>query len=298
MRNQDEVWINMRSRFVVKAFFLLVLCILFPCVSCREGEREEFVRIDAAQELDRLQKENETLIRENELMKNQNITESRLSGKIEYFYTRKDYEMAKSYLNVFMDFFPESPKVPVYRSYYENIRNVEAAAQERKFLDMQNLQVDNTGIWTVENFTDQNGNPTNRKFITTREMLSGTYSDVSFDAATFVADFIIVSKSNIALKIFERGNKEPVSGNAKTPIRYTIKATGADGKYFSFTARNTSDRIAFGNTASAKIHDMLIQGGTVSFTLTTTRDGCNVVYTFSIPNAQCYNTAFRLLNAK
>ncbi len=289
---------KMRNRFVGKAVFPLILCFLFPCFSCRDEEREEFVRIDAAQELDRLQKENETLIRENELMKNQNITESRLSGKIEYFYTRKDYEMAKSYLNVFMDLFPQSQKISIYHEYYGVIQEFEKDEEEKRLLDFQKLQADNTGIWTVENFTDQNGNPTDRKFITTREVLSGTYSDVSFDAATFSADFIIVSKSNFALRIFERGNKEPVSGNARTPVKYNIQVVGADGKSYSFAARNTSDRILFGSMPSSRVHDILMQGGKISFKLTTSRDGYNVTYTFSIPNAQCYNTAFRLLNAK
>ena len=272
--------------------------LLITVLSCKDTAREEFVRLDAAQELDRLQKENETLIRENELLKNQNITESRLSGKVEYFYTRKDYEMAKSYLNVFMDFFPQSPKVPSYRGYYETIQEFELAEKERQLLEFQKQQVDNTGIWTVEYFTDQNGQATERKFITTKETLSGTYSDVSFDAASFVADFIIVSKSNIALKIFERGNKEAISGNSKTPIKYNVQVVGADGKSYSFAARNTSDRILFGTSASPRVHDILIQGGKVSFKLTTSRDGYNVVYDFSIPNAQCYNTAYRLLTER
>ncbi|MBQ2552654.1 MAG: hypothetical protein II563_07425, partial [Treponema sp.] len=88
--------------------------------------------------------------------------------------------------------------------------------------------------------------------------------------------------------------EEPLKGSTKTPLKYTIKITDSKGTSFSFTARNTSDRINFGSTFSNKLHSALLLGGTVKFELSTTRDSYAVKYNFQIPNAQFYNTACRL----
>ena len=289
----------MKKNIYIAHAIALSIFIATTMPSCKKNRQGDFVQINAATEIGRLQAENEKLIRENENLKSTTITESKLRGKIEYNYTIKEHELTKSYITVFMDLFPTSNRLEQYRDYYDDILKDEAELekekQEQEIEEYQKAMTDYTGIWKIENFKDQNGNPTAKTYITTSEKLSGTYSDISFTAATFEPRFIISAKNNISLMIYEGEKSEPVSGSTKTPIKYTIKISDSNGGTFSFTAKNTSDRIPFGTTFSSKLHSALILGGNIKFELSTTRDSYPVKYEFQIPNAQFYNTACRLM---
>lgn len=277
------------------AAMIFVAAILF---SCKNKETNEFVQINAAGEINRLQAENERLIRENESLKNGEISETKMRGKIEYNFALKNYELTKAYIITFIDLFPTSSRIAQFQTYYDLIeseeKEIKAAEREHEIAELQSTSADYTGIWKIKNFTDQNGNETNVSYITISEPLSGTYSDISFDAASFKADFIIKAKNDISLMIYEGNSEEPLKGSTKTPLKYTVKITDSKGTSFSFTAKNTSDRINFGSTFSNKLHSALLLGGTVKFELSTTRDSYAVKYNFQIPNAQFYNTACRL----
>ncbi|MBQ4237008.1 MAG: hypothetical protein II716_09250 [Treponema sp.] len=286
----------MKGKFFINAIVSVSTIMIF---SCRNNDSREFVQINAATEISRLQNENERLIRENESLKSSLINENKLRGKIEYNYTIKAYELTKSYINVFTDLFPASNKIEQFRQYYELMDEEEkkqkAEMIETEIAEQQKSMADYTGIWKIYNFIDENGNATNKTYITNGDSLSGTYSDLSFDAANFYPIFMITAKNNISMMIYERDSSKPVSGSPKSPIKYNVKFTDSTGSSYSFVARNTSDRINFGTAASAKLHSALLLGGTVKFELSTTRDSYPVKYEFQIPNAQFYNTAARLM---
>lgn len=276
-------------------FFFASAVFLSGIIACKKDDSVQLVQINAATEISRLQNENESLIRENENLKATAINEDKLRGKIEYNYAVKDYTLAKSYINVFMDLFPTSNRALQYRTYYETIEAEENAKKEAELEEYQKSLTDFTGIWTIANFVDEDGNTTNKKYITTTEPFTGTYSDISYDSASFEATLIIAAKNNISLSLYEVEKNQEITANPKSPIRYNIKVTDSSGSSFSFVARNTNDRISFGTNFSSKVHNALLSGGNLKFELSTTRDSYPVKYEFEITSSQFYNTACRLM---
>ncbi len=271
----------------------IVFCLsIFVFISCQQNRSGELAQINAATEISRLKQENEKLSLEYSNLKSATVTESKLTGKIEYNFTVQQYDLAKAYIQVYTDLFPNSTKLEQYKSYYDAILEYESASNEQLLLEQQKSMTDYTGIWTINNFVDSDNNLTNKTFISTNESLKGTFSTDSFINQPFSAQLIIENKNNVSLRIFEGTDEILLITDNYNPFKYNITITDSNDSTFTFTAKNTSDRISFGTSASSKLHNALLQGGTISFFLTKT-NGSNATYYFEIPDAQFYNNACR-----
>jgi hypothetical protein len=99
----------------------------------------------------------------------------------------------------------------------------------------------------------------------------------------------------MSLQLFENAGNTPVK--ALTPQGYTVTIDDADGAEHKVKAVNYSDKVTFEKTDAGIVHEILMKGGRVQFSIAgdfnaTTR------YQFTIDNATGYDAAFRNLTQK
>ncbi len=152
-----------------------------------------------------------------------------------------------------------------------------------------------TGIWQNDTYTDELGQTSDRDCIRNREVISGSFSNAAASNAPLSVRFLIFSPNSISLQLFENAGDAPVK--ALSPQSYTVSIQDADGLLHTLKAMNYSDRVAFEKSDARAVHDILMKGGKVQFTLsgdlnTKTR------YQFSIENAGGYDAAYKNLGQK
>jgi hypothetical protein len=152
-----------------------------------------------------------------------------------------------------------------------------------------------TGIWQNETYTDEFGQTSDRDCIRSRDPVTGTFSNAAKANAPLNVRFLIFNPNSISLQLFENAGNTPVK--ALSPQSYTVTITDAGGAEHRVKAVNYSDKVAFEKTDARVVHDILMKGGRVQFSLAgdfnaTTR------YRFTIDNATGYDAAFRNLTQK
>jgi hypothetical protein len=152
-----------------------------------------------------------------------------------------------------------------------------------------------TGIWQNEIYTDEFGQTSDRDCIRNRDLIAGSFSNVAKTSAPLNVRFLIFNPNSISLQLFENAGNTPVK--ALTPQGYTVTIDDADGAEHKVKAVNYSDKVAFEKTDAGIVHEILMKGGRVQFSIAgdfnaTTR------YQFTIDNATGYDAAFRNLTQK
>ncbi len=278
---------------------LCLLCIL-SLAACSSHKEDDFVQLNAADEISRLSKENRELTLQNEQLKANSVNEAKLSGKIDFYFAHKDYEKAHSYIEVFLDLFPNSLKYGLYDSYNKEIANIKKETLEKQREQSEKEATSATGIWAVASFADdlssKGSSAGSSLCIFNQGLITGTYSDKTVIDESLKVNFLIKNKNSVNLLLYKGQNEECVKASTKKPVRYKVTMTDGSGKKHSLSARSTSDKIVFDRTQSATIHNAFMNGGSISFVLSSQSNGEAVVYEFSIPNVQNYNNAYRMLD--
>lgn len=153
-----------------------------------------------------------------------------------------------------------------------------------------------TGMWSINYYVDNFGEPTEKGYITNTHLIRGTFSNTATQDSRLNVCFLITGSSNISIQLYEYAGNNPVKGYSSN--RYTVQIQDKDGNRRERTATNYSDRLTISFGADAQcIHDALIKGGTIKFRIIET-DVPTTIYKFEIKNANWYDNAYRILKGK
>lgn len=242
---------------------------------------------------DKLNAENEQL--KLELEECQNGAE-KLVAKVEKAYSEKNYSKAKKNIELLAEKHPESPKNKEYTSLMKTIDRLilqeqkRKEAEEKERIRLENLN--NTGIWSVNYYVDDFGEPTKEGYIRNTNLISGTFSNTATQNSALNVKFLITNSYDINIMLYEYAGNNPVK--AYSSESYQVLIQDKDGKRYKLKATNWSDRLNFDKTASRQVHNILMKGGEIKFKIYET-DTPTTEYDFTIKKADWYDNAYRKL---
>jgi len=219
--------------------------------------------------------------------------EDRIIGLIESSRDANKFIDAKKYIELLLSKHPESQK----RQYYSNLLpSIESKVKEelvviekQKKDSIRLANIGNLGIWEVNYFVDDFGEPTKEGYITTKNPIYGTFSNTATQNSDLRVHFIIASKQNVAIKLFEYNSNNPVKGYRD---RYRVLVQDSSGERNTLSASNyNSDRLSFGRNDSEKMFNILSNGGQIKFKIIED-DRPTTEYNFTISNADWFENAY------
>jgi len=152
-----------------------------------------------------------------------------------------------------------------------------------------------TGIWQNGTYTDEFGQTSDRDCIRTKGFISGSFSNATTPHAPLNVSILIFNPNSISLQVFEFAGNTPLK--ALSPQSYSVSIEGPDGAEHKVKAVNYSDKIAFEKTDARTVHDILMKGGRIQFSITGDFN-TSTRYLFTIDNATGYDAAYRILSEK
>lgn len=72
----------------------------------------------------------------------------------------------------------------------------------------EKLNPENTGIWEVRYYVDEFGDETDQGYVSTKELLSGTFSNSATTNAELIANFLISDSTSVSISLFEYGSSK------------------------------------------------------------------------------------------
>lgn len=242
---------------------------------------------------DKLKSENERL--KSELEECQNGAE-KLIAQVEKAYTEKNYAEAKRNIELLAEKHPESPKNKEFVVLSKKIEKLEIEEQKRKEAEekerIRKENLNNTGMWTVQYYVDDFGEPTKEAYIRNTNLISGQFSNTATQNSALNVKFLITNSYDINIMLYEYAGNNPVK--AYSSEKYQVLIQDKDGKRLKIIATNWSDRLNFDKTASRQVHNILMKGGEIKFKIYEI-DTPTTEYNFTISKADWYENAYRKL---
>ena len=164
------------------------------------------------------------------------------------------------------------------------------AKEERRLVNLNN-----TGMWKVEFFVDNFGEPTKQGYIINHSKIRGVFSNTATQDSKLDVEFVITDSDNIAIMLYEYAGNNPVKDYSSN--QYEILMQDKDGKRFTLEATNYSERLSCGSSDSKKIHKALLKGGNIKFRIIKKRTS-TTNYSFSTGNTKWYNNTYKKLKGK
>lgn len=249
---------------------------------------------------DKISNENKKLKTENERLSSE-LDEFKngaevIIANVEKAYSAKDYLNARLLINKLYEKHPESPKNTEFKELLSKIEKEEAVEKQKKEAEEKEKRrlanLNNTGMWSVKHYVDEFGEPTKQAYITNTSSIIGTFSNTATQNSDLKVDFLITNSSKISFQLYEYARNNPVK--AYSSDSYRVQIQDKDGNRLKLTATNYSDRLTFDRSASLKVHNVLMKGGSVKFNIyeieTPTTE-----YNFTIQNADWYENAYAQL---
>lgn len=158
---------------------------------------------------------------------------------------------------------------------------------------------DNTGIWTVSYYADDFGEPTKKGYIQNKNLISGLFSNTNIAAhnSSLNVGILISSADDISLKLFCGLTGKPLHNYlGLLDGNYRVLIQDNDGNRYELTATSysDSDRLSFDKTTSNKVHNILMNGGSIKFKVIESKMPTNE-YMFTILKADWYENAYKKL---
>jgi hypothetical protein len=152
-----------------------------------------------------------------------------------------------------------------------------------------------TGIWENDRFADELGQTSERECIRNKDLITGSFRNAATLHSPLSVRFLIFNSHSISFQLFENAGNYPVK--ALSPKSYTVSIEETDGGKQKFRAMNYSDKLAFEKTDAKGVHDILMKGGKIQFSIA---DDFNpkTQYQFTIDNATGYDEAYKNLTEK
>ena len=156
--------------------------------------------------------------------------------------------------------------------------------------------IEGFGDWEVKYFVDEFGDPTNTGYITTKELISGSFSNSATNNADLLAQFLIKDSANVGLKLYEYKSNVVKAYSTKS---YSVIIKDSDGEKHSMTCNiyKGGDRLylddSYKKNHISKFHNLLVKGGNLTIIITDTEYGLTN-YKITI-NGDGYKNAFNTL---
>jgi hypothetical protein len=232
--------------------------------------------------------------------------EQRIIGLIENSLENENYINAEQNINILYSKHPESLKNSYYKKVLSSISSKlekQKQAIEKHIQDSIKLaNINNLGIWSINYFVDDFGQPTKDGYITTENPIYGKFSNTATENSRLRVRFIIANKKSVAIKLFEYDGNNPVKGYRDT---YNVLVQDKDGNQYKLWANNfDSDRITFSDMTyyrdsnhsenmsySEKMHNILLSGGNIKIKIIDSERN-STQYNFEIENADWYENAY------
>tara|TARA_B110001450_G_C17578551_1_gene463906 strand:- start:93 stop:722 length:630 start_codon:yes stop_codon:yes gene_type:complete len=164
---------------------------------------------------------------------------------------------------------------------------------------VDNNEVEGTGIWSIKYFVDDFGDPTDQGYIASQywKDVKGTFSNSATSNSDLNVFILIRSSSDISVQLYEYAGNNPVK--AYSTDDYSISVKDSNGIKHSMTGRifEGGDRVYFDPDSNknhiSKMHNILMNQGEVSVVITKSEYGLST-YKFKF-NADGYKNAFNNL---
>ncbi|BAX78503.1 hypothetical protein [Labilibaculum antarcticum] len=254
---------------------------------------------------DKLKAEHEQL--KAQLEKCENGAE-KIIAKVEQAYAEKKYSEAKENIFKLYKEHPESSKNKEFELLRGKIEKLQLALKKKKEAELlaekkkkdadkkekdRIANLNNTGIWSVNYYVDDFGEPTKEGYIRNTYLISGAFSNTATQDSELSVRFLNSSSSNISIQLYEYASNNPVK--AYSSEYYKVLILDKDKKRYNLTAINyKSDRLTFDKTNSRTVHQILMKGGAIKFKIVES-DTPTTQYEFTIEKADWYDNAYRKL---
>ena len=152
------------------------------------------------------------------------------------------------------------------------------------------------GNWEIKYFVDDFGDPTNTGYITTKELIVGSFSNSATSNADLLAKFIIKDSSNVGLKLYEYKSNVVKAYSTKS---YSVIIKDSEGNKHSMTSKiyKGGDRLyiddSYKKNHISKFHNLLVKGGNLTIIITESEYGLTN-YKITV-NGDGYKNAFDTL---
>ena len=153
----------------------------------------------------------------------------------------------------------------------------------------------NTGMWIIKSFVDEFKDKTDSKYLTTKERISGKFSNSATQNSKLAVSILIQKGENddsspiISMFLYEYAGNNPVKVYSKES--YTILVKDKNNEKTTLYASNYSDRLTLDMANSLKLHNILKLGGKVKFLIKEDKNSITN-YSFEIKNSKYYLNAY------
>lgn len=145
--------------------------------------------------------------------------------------------------------------------------------------------------WRVTQYVDNFGDPTRTKYLTFEERVKGTFSNSATTNSKLDVIFLIDNAYSIDIQLFHYGLNHPEKYYWNTVYYIFIKYGDNIQKRLKSVGYKGSDRLSLTDTSSKILHDVLMQGGKIKFSIVNSEDQNNT-YNFVINDASGYKEAY------
>jgi len=173
----------------------------------------------------------------------------------------------------------------------------EEIAQGELLLELAKEEEERTGIWMVNYYVDEWGEPTRNPYISTsKPFILGTFSNSATERAKLDVRLLIDVNPMInvngvpmvtnpsfsfGIKLYEYGGKNPVKNTGHMNSEYSVLVKSSIGIRKEMTAYNVSDRIIIDGNDAKTIIGFLDEGGEVKFLIRNT-NRTSTIYRFNV----------------
>ena len=171
----------------------------------------------------------------------------------------------------------------------EKQRIIEAEEEKKRLANLNN-----TGVWRIVNYVDEFGEQTDEAVLTL-QLFSGRFSNSATQDSELHVRFLIDGSTKSSIKLFEYGRNNPVKSYGED--LYKVMIQDKEGVRKTVNAMNWSDRLQLRGTNAKSMHNALMKGGLIKFSIYEVDTPTNKYY-FEIENADYYDNAFRKLKEK
>lgn len=244
-------------------------------------------------EFDKLKTELEELKTELEECK---FGAEKIIAEVEKAYAEKKYSIARQNINMLYEKHPESPKNAEFKTLLTKIEKAELAEKKRKEAEEKERirleNINNTGMWKVNFYVDDFGEPTKEGYIRNTSLISGFFSNTATQNSDLNVKFLISNSSDVDMMLYEYARQNPIKSSSSESYRVLIQ--DKDGERLKLRATSYGDRLSFSKTDSRKVHNILMKGGEIKFRIIE-NDRPTTNYKFTISKADWYENAYRKL---
>jgi hypothetical protein len=147
-----------------------------------------------------------------------------------------------------------------------------------------------TGIWVMGNLTDEFGEKTGEKFITSRDLIRGTFSNPATKDSRLDVQLQYTERTGLVMQLFEYGQDFGSPATAIGMEKITVSIQDGNGERYSLPGSMSQSVLYFNDRETIK--EILLAGGNIKFRITISMVGVISNYSFDITNASGFDTIY------